>query len=82
MINLGRSHNINKNPVAEKANQELEKELLKVDPTGNPVTAVNLLQAVCLLNSRIRSCGLSSREMFLGRDQVFLAGPSLKHVNR
>ena len=70
ILDLGNPKNANKNPVAEKANQELEKELLKVDPSGNPISAVMLLQAVCVLNSRIRSCGLSSREMFLGRDQV------------
>ena len=70
VLDLGNPKNVNKNPVAEKANQELEKELLKVDPSGNPVSAVTLLQAVCVLNSRIRSCGLSSREMFLGRDQI------------
>ena len=31
-VEMGNPKNINKNPVAEKANQELEKELLKVDP--------------------------------------------------
>jgi len=69
-LDLGNSKNVNKNPVAEKANQELEAELLRVDPSGSPVSAVTLLQAVQVLNSRIRSCGLSSREMLVGRDQV------------
>ena len=79
-LDMGNPKNVNKNPVAEKANQELEKELLKVEPTGNPISAVVLLQAVCLLNSRIRSCGLSSREMFLGRDQV--TGSHLKFSDK
>ena len=79
-LDLGNPKNINKNPVAEKANQELEKELLKVDPTGNPVSAVVLLQAIRVLNSRIRSSGLSSREMLLGRDQV--TGHKLKVTDK
>ena len=80
VLELGRAKNVNKNPVAEKANQELEKELLKVDPTGNPVSSVILLQAVCVLNSRIRSSGLSSREMLLGRDQI--TGNQLKFSDK
>ena len=77
---VGNPKNVNKNPVAEKANQELEKELLKADPSGKPVSAVILLQAVCVLNSRIRSSGLSAREMFLGRDQV--TGNHLKFTDK
>ena len=76
ILEIGKAKNINKNPVAERANQELEAELLKVDPTGNPVSAVTLLQAVCALNSRIRSNGLSSKEMITRRDQI-----SGKHLN-
>ena len=70
LLEIGQAKNINKNPVAERANQELEAELLKVDPTGNPVSAVTLLKAVCILNSRIRSNGLSSREMIPRLDQI------------
>lgn len=67
---MGNPKIINKNQVAKKANQELDKELLKVDPTGNPVSAVILLKAVCLLKSHIRLCGLSLHKLFLGRDQI------------
>ena len=75
-LDVGHAKNVNKNPVAERANQELELELLKVDPSGNPVTAVVLLQAVCSLNTRIRANGLSSKEMFTRRDQT--SGDHLK----
>ena len=54
-LDFGRTKNINKNPVAERANQELELEILKIDPSGKPISATTLTQAVCVLNSRIRS---------------------------
>ena len=70
ILEVGEAKNIHKNPVAERANQELEAELLKVDLTGNPVSAVTLLKSVCILNSRIRSNGLSAKEMMTRRDQI------------
>ena len=69
-LDVGHAKNVNKKPVAECANQEVELELLKIDPSGNPVSAVVLLRAVCSVNSRIRSNGLSSKEMFTRRDQT------------
>jgi len=68
-IELGRAKNPNKNPVAEKAIQELEFELLRQDPLGGTVTDLDLAVATATLNSRIRSRGLSSREMLTQRDQ-------------
>ena len=61
---------INKNPFAEKCNQELELELLKVDPTSSPVAQLTLQKAIGSLNSRIRNRGLSAKEIVLCRDQV------------
>ena len=58
-----------KNPVAERAVQEMEEELLKLDPMGKSVSNITLAQATNNLNSKIRSRGLSSREMLLQRDQ-------------
>ena len=69
-INLGDEKNPNKNPVADKAIQELELELLKLTVSSSAVTATCLVQAVCNLNSRIRHSNLSAKEMFLGRDQI------------
>ena len=68
-IELGRVKNLNKNPVAEKAIQELEKELLILDPTGGPISPLRLALAITTLNTRIRASGLSSRELWFQRDQ-------------
>ena len=68
-IELGRAKNKNKNPVAEKAVRELEDELLKLDLRGQQVSTRNLAIATARLNSRIRSRGLSAREMWFQRDQ-------------
>ncbi|KAK2552052.1 hypothetical protein P5673_027085 [Acropora cervicornis] len=59
--NLENPKNPHKNPVAEKAIQELEIELLHQDPLGRAVSEVTLAVATANLNSGIRSRGLSSR---------------------
>ena len=68
-IELGQAKNPNKNPVAERAVQELETELLRQEPLGGVVSPLTLAVATSALNSRIRSRGLSSREMWTQRDQ-------------
>ena len=64
LLDFGKVKNVNRNPVAEKCNQELEKELLKMDPSGSPVTPLTLSTATNTLNSRIRQQGLSAKESF------------------
>ena len=61
--------NPNKNPVAERAIQELEFELLRQEPLGGAVSSLTLAIATDALNSHIRSRGLSSQEMWTQRDQ-------------
>ena len=68
-IELGRPKNVNKNPVAERAIQELEDELLRQDPSTHAVTPLMISLAFARLNSRIRHSGLSSREMWYRRNQ-------------
>ena len=68
-IEVWRVKNKNKNPVAEKAVQELEEELLRQEPCGGPVTETTLALATARLNSRIRHHGLSSRELWTQRSQ-------------
>ena len=68
-IELGQAKNPNKNPVAERAVQELEMELLRQEPLGGGVPPLTLAVATSALNSRIRSRGLSSQEMWTQRDQ-------------
>ena len=69
VLELGNPKNPNKNPVAERAVQELEIELLRQDPLGSAVSEVTLAVATANLNSRIRSRGFSSCEMWSQRDQ-------------
>ena len=59
----GRIKNHNKNPVAEKAVQELEQELIRLDPT-----AVTLALAIVSLNKPIWGWGLSAWEIWFQRD--------------
>ena len=68
-IELGQAKNPNKNAVAERAVQELETEVLRQEPLGGAVSPLTLAVATSALNSRIRSRGLSSREMWTQRDQ-------------
>ena len=68
-LELGHAKNTNKNPVAERAIQELEDELLRQDPSGAAVSSRLLAVATATLNARIRSRGLSAREMWTQRDQ-------------
>lgn len=75
-VNLGDEKNPNKNPVADKAIQELELELLKLTGSPLPVSTTCLVQAICNLNTRIRHSNLSAKEMLMGRDQV--SGSRLK----
>lgn len=69
MIEIGRIKNKNKNPVAERAIQELQEEILRQDPMPGFITPLLLTLSVATLNSRIRNRGLSAREMLTQRDQ-------------
>ena len=69
ILDIGRVKNINKNPVAERAVEELENELLKQEPKGGSVSDITLAIATARLNARIRSRGMSAREMLFQRDQ-------------
>ena len=66
---MGRKKNPNKNPIAEKTVQEVEIELLKQNPNGDPVSSLERAIAINCLNSRIRNRGLSAYEMWSQRDQ-------------
>ena len=68
-LEVGRIKNKNKNPVAEKAVQELEEELLRQEPGGGPVTETGLALATARLNSCLRHQGLSSREVWTQQSQ-------------
>ena len=67
-LEIGRVKNPNKNPVAERAIEELGLELLNLSPEGGPVSDVTLALATANTNSRIRRDGLSAREVWTQRD--------------
>ena len=69
-IELGRTLNKNKNPVIDKGIKEMHRELLILQPTGGPISASQLSQAIANLNSRYRRSGLSSHELWTQRDQT------------
>ena len=68
-LEIGHAKNTNKNPVAERAIQELEEELLRQDPDDSTVSSRLLAVATAALNARIRNRGLSAREIWTQRDQ-------------
>ena len=79
-LEIGRVKNPNKNPVAERAIEELGLELLNLSPEGGPVSDITLALATANTNSRIRRDGLSAREVWTQRDQ--LTGEQLPIVDR
>ena len=71
-LEIGHPKNINKNPVAERAIQELGMEILHLEPEGGPITPLTLAQATASLTARIRHGGLSAREIWTQSDQITL----------
>ena len=69
-IEVGMIKNINKNPVAERAVEELGMEILRVQPEGSAISELTLAIATTNMNSRIRREGLSARELWTQRDQI------------
>ena len=67
-LELGRTKNRHKNPVAEKATQELEFELKREYPDGRKITSPGLAIVTARLNMRIRNRGLSAKEIVFQRD--------------
>ena len=60
--------NKNSNCRVDKAIYELEIELKKLSPSGEPLTTSELAKAVTILNNLIRNRGLSSSEIHFSRD--------------
>ena len=77
-IDLGRSHNPSKNPIAENAVKEFLKERLRLKPDGGPVSEVERCVIMRNMNSRIRNRGFAPKEIFLRRD---LASNVPKNIN-
>ena len=62
-IEVGHQKNANRNPVVERAVQELGDEVLHQDPLGSIVTTLSLATATAQLNEQIHYNGLSAREL-------------------
>ena len=67
-IEIGRTSNVNKNPVAENAVRECEKEISKYKPHINKVTEEDLVVISKTINDRVRDRGYAAKEIFLRRD--------------
>jgi hypothetical protein len=80
-MEIGRLKNINKNPVAEKAIQELENEITRQHPDGGALSTTMLAVIVATLNSRIRNRGLSAKEILFQRDNHSFAQLNISDSN-
>ena len=61
--------NINENAVVDKACQEIEHELIRIEPDGRQVNNTTIQFVVQLINKKLRRNGtLSAFEMFFNRD--------------
>ena len=58
------------NPLAEIKIRELEKELLRHDPTGAPIDASTLAIVTRQMNMTVRQHGLASKEIFMARNLI------------
>ena len=79
-LDIGRVKNPNKNPVTERAIDELGLQLLNSSPEGGPVSNATLALATANINSYIQHDGLSAHEIWTQRDQ--LTGEQLPIVDR
>lgn len=79
-LEVGRPKNVNKNPVAERAIEELGLECLHLSPEGGPISELTLALATANMNARIRKGGLSAREVWTQRDQI--SGEQLPLVDK
>jgi hypothetical protein len=64
--------NKNANCHVDKIIQELELEIKKISPMGNPITPAELAKAMLCLNNKIRQSGLSAMETQFLRDAATL----------
>ena len=69
-VDLGRSLNKNKNPVAENTIKEFHKECLRLNPSGGPISEIDRALVTRNMNSRLRNRGFSSKEIAFQRDQI------------
>ena len=66
-LDIGRTHNKQKNPIAENAIKEFRKEWLRLKPSGEPLTENERARITDTINKRIRLNGVAPKEFALKR---------------
>ena len=69
-ISIGRVLNKNKNPVAENANQELQKEILRLTGRDGIISTLDLMLVLRNINARIRQNGYTPKEILFRRNLI------------
>ena len=69
-IDLCNAQNKNENPVAERNNSEVQNAILNISPTGGQIAECELAEAISALNAKLRWTGMSSSELWTGRDML------------
>ena len=70
VVDLGEFMNKNALAIADKKMKELEDQLKRLAPSPNMFTTKMLTQATAQVNEKIRSSGLSAKEILFARDQL------------
>ena len=69
-LQLGNDANKNANAIVDKIIQELEFEIKKLAPNEEKLSAGRLGHALTILNTRVRSSGLTASELHFSRDPI------------
>ena len=69
-IDLGRVHNVNKNPIAENTIREFHKMRLRFNKEGGPVSETELAEIIIEMNRLPRNRGYAAKEIFHRRDKL------------
>ena len=70
VIDMGRTLNINKNPIAENCVKEFHKERLRLNIPSGKISEIDRSLITKNMNSRVRERGFTPKEMALNRDQI------------
>ena len=68
VLDIGRTHNKQKNPIAENAIKEFRKEWLRLKPDGSSLTELDRATITSIMNKRVRLNGLAPKEVMLKRN--------------
>ena len=70
VVDIGRTLNKNKNPIAENCIKEFHKERLRLNIPPGRLSEINRAIVTKNMNARIRGRGFTAKEMAFNRDQV------------